>query len=358
MAAANVYTALLLMRCQQRTGYGTYQELAQASVGRILCVIIEALFYLEVTGSLLGYCISIADNLGQLFPSSVVSLPGLSFQNILLLIACICVLPTVWLRDLSGLSFTSLWSVAAAILLVIVVFASAFVDHIGFHHSIPLANIRGAPIAAGLYAFAFSGTTCFPNIYSSMKDPSKFPQVLFVSFSITTFFIFGLGVAGSTMFGRATASQITLSMPAHRITTRIVLWATVLTPLLKFALVLAPVSEAMDASLQKRFGNYTERIQMIIRTTARSGVLAIIVIVAILLPYFNYVIALIGSFVAISICLIFPSYFYIKLCRDELTRCSIVLISLTFLFATIAGVCGTILSFQGLIESRRHHSTS
>ncbi|KAI5080545.1 hypothetical protein GOP47_0003728 [Adiantum capillus-veneris] len=213
LAATNAYAAQLLVHCQRSTGCGTYQELAEAAVGRRTCLLIQVLFYTEVIGSLLGYCISIADNLAQIFPSSSFSLPGLSTRNILLLIACICVLPTIWMRDLSGLAFTSLWSVAASILLVIVVLAAASIDHIGFHHSIPLANIHGAPIAAGLYAFAFSGTTVFPNVYKSMKDPSKFTQALLWSFAITTFFVFGLGVAGAAMFGKATASQCLLPSP-------------------------------------------------------------------------------------------------------------------------------------------------
>ncbi|MCO5577802.1 hypothetical protein L7F22_031635 [Adiantum nelumboides] len=253
LAGTNANAAQLLVHCQRSTGCGTYQELAEAAVGRRTCLLIQILFYIEVIGSLLGYCISIADNLAQIFPSSSFSLPGLSSQNILLLLACLCVLPTIWMRDLTGLAFTSLWSVAASVLLVVVALAAASIDHIGFHHSIPLANIHGAPIAAGLYAFAFSGTTVFPNVYRSMKDPSQFTKALLWSFAITTIFVFGLGVAGAAMFGKATASQVTLSMPPHRITTKIVLWATVLTPLLKFALVLAPVSEAMDEKLQEKF---------------------------------------------------------------------------------------------------------
>ncbi|KAH7291822.1 hypothetical protein KP509_29G037000 [Ceratopteris richardii] len=356
-AAANAYAAHLLAACQRKLGCRSYQDIARASVGRFSCFIIQVLFYLQVTGTVLGYCISIADNLNQLFPTAAFSLPALSFRDILLLIACIVVLPTVWMRDLSGLAFTSIWSVAAAVLLVIVVLISAGVDHIGFHHTIPIANVNGAPIAAGLYAFAFSGTTCFPNVYRSMKDPSRFTQVLMWSFGITTFFIFVLGLAGAYMFGKATASQITLSMPDHRITTKIVLWATVLTPLLKFALVLAPVSEAMDTKLNHRFHDRSEKVKTVIRTSARSGLMAFIVIVAITLPYFNYVIALIGSFVAIGICLLFPFYFYVKLCRENLTYYSIGIILFTTIFASIAAVCGTIISFRGLIDSKRQHKS-
>lgn len=158
------------------------------------------------------------------------------------------------------------------------------------------------------------------------------------------------------MFGKATASQVTLSMPAHRLTTKIVLWTTVITPLLKFALVLSPVSQAMDEKLQERFKHYSTRVQLGITTLSRSSVLALIVIVAMLLPYFNYVISLIGSSITIAICLIFPCIFYVKICRHRLTRISLTLIFLTGALSAIAAVCGTILSLQGLINCRKHQS--
>ncbi|KAH7439313.1 hypothetical protein KP509_04G055400 [Ceratopteris richardii] len=91
------------------------------------------------------------------------------------------------------------------------------------------------------------------------------------------------------MFGRATASQITLSMPSRR---KIVLWATVLTPLLKFALILSPLSEAKDLPFWP--------------------------LAFWPLPYFNYVVALIGSLVVISICLILPSFYMAPMaCKED-----------------------------------------
>jgi amino acid permease len=57
-----------MARCQRRTGAATYQELAELALGRRAGTCIEFFFYLELAGSLVGYCISIGDNLARAFP--------------------------------------------------------------------------------------------------------------------------------------------------------------------------------------------------------------------------------------------------------------------------------------------------
>ena len=360
VAAMYAYAALLMARCQKQTGAGTYQELAELALGRRVSLFIEFFFYLELAGSLMGYCISIGDNLAHVFPNARLGIPGvLSAHNILLLLACLCILPTVWLRDLSALSFTSVWSVLNTLLLIISVFVAATADsHIGFRHAIPAVELKGAPVAAGLYAFAFGGTTVYPSVYKSMRDPTKFTYVLLLSFGTATGFVVGLGIMGASMFGSLTASQVTLNLPPHKVTTHMALWLTVLTPTFMFALVMSPISKSMDAGVNRRLRKYPARLQMAVATLARSCVMALIVVGAMALPYFNYVVALIGSSMTIAICLVFPCVFYAILCRDRLNRSSIAAIAIVSIFSAIAAVCGTIVSFQGLVESRKHHRSS
>ena len=368
VAATFAYAAQLMVRCQQKTGCATYQELATMAVGKKSCILIQTFFYVEVVGSLLGFCISVADNLGKAFEGitkarqlGIGNSSIMTSQNVMMVMACLFVLPTVWLRNLKALSFTSIWSVAMSGILVlsVAITASPIDGNIGFPHRIPLVgSLYNAPVATGIYAFAYSGTTIFPAIYSSMKDPSKFPHALSLSFAITIIAVSGLGIMGAMMFGHETASQITLNMPPHRITTKIMVWMTVLTPLLKFALLLSPLSVTIDRFIM--FGHlsrhYGARTQLMMTTFARSIVMVLIVVGAIVLPYFNYVISLIGSSVSIALCLIFPCIFYLNLCRDRLTHFSFVTLLFVFVFAITAAICGTIISFHGLVVSKRGSS--
>ncbi|KAI5061456.1 hypothetical protein GOP47_0023961 [Adiantum capillus-veneris] len=365
ISTSYAYTAYLMARCIEfDPACSNYQDIAKLALGKRMRKVITALFYMELTGTLVGYCISMGDNLNYFFPHVGFSLPGLSNRNIMICIVTLIILPSVWLRDLSALSFTSMWCIVSSVLLLVAVMVAATVNHIGFTHPLPFLRIKGVPVAAGLYAFSYGGTSVFPSIYKSMKDPSKFPQVLAVSFFIATTSIAGLGVAGAYMFGEHTASQVTLSMPVHFISTKIVLWMTILTPICKFALQLSPITTAVEVQLNKRCANMqkggmNKTLIFAASTLMRSCVLALIAIISMILPYFEYIIALVGSSMTIAICMIFPCLFYLKLYWKRLPSFTIVFITVLILLGAIVGACGTIISFQGLVNSKtsHHHSS-
>jgi hypothetical protein len=75
----------------------------------------------------------------------------------MVLLSSVIVLPTVWLRDLSLLSFLSVGGIFASGLLVVLVgWAGATVT--GFPHTHPPFVVpSGVPVALGLYSFCFSG---------------------------------------------------------------------------------------------------------------------------------------------------------------------------------------------------------
>jgi len=78
----------------------------------------------------------------------------------LILAAALLVLPTVWLRDLSLLSFLSVGGIFASVaLLGLVGWQGATVT--GFTHtSPPIINWPGLPVSMGLFLFCFSGRRC------------------------------------------------------------------------------------------------------------------------------------------------------------------------------------------------------
>jgi vesicular inhibitory amino acid transporter len=195
------------------------------------------------------------------------------------------------------------------------------------------------------------------------------PQALLLSFSIAAASMLALGLAGAAMFGRRTRSQVTLSMPLHLASTKVVLWSTVVTPIFKFALQLSPITAALDAQLCRHGRSFDHKAAgsssssssspmfALLRILLRSSVLAAIVVGSLLFPYFQYVAALIGSSMTISICLIFPCIFYLKLFWRRLGRRSVAAVSALLLFGVLVAACGTAVALQGLIHSKRKHAS-
>lgn len=68
--------------------------------------------------------------------------------------------------------------VVASILAVLCLFWVGLVDQVGFHNKGTTLNIATLPVAVGLYGYCYSGHAVFPNIYTSMANPNKFPFVL------------------------------------------------------------------------------------------------------------------------------------------------------------------------------------
>ncbi|KAJ0764138.1 putative amino acid transporter, transmembrane domain-containing protein [Helianthus annuus] len=193
--------------------------------------------YPPLQAACVEYIILESDNLSSLFPNAYISLGGhyISSQYLCAIMVTLVVLPTVWLRDMSVLSYISAGGVFVSILLVICLFWVGLVDNIGFHvESTKTLNLSTLPVAVGLYGYCYAGHAVLPNIYTSMENRSQFPLVLFASFGICTILYAGVAIMGYTMFGESIESQFTLNLPTNFLASKIAVWATVINPFTKY----------------------------------------------------------------------------------------------------------------------------
>ncbi|XP_057460743.1 amino acid transporter AVT1D-like isoform X2 [Actinidia eriantha] len=118
----------------------------------------------NLISSWVEYLIMMSDNLSTLFPNAQINVAGFPFDSYQLctIMSTLVILPTVWLRDFSLLSYISV------------------VDKVGFHPSGTALDLAKLPVAVGLFGFCYGSHLAFPNIYSSMKEPSRFPSVLII----------------------------------------------------------------------------------------------------------------------------------------------------------------------------------
>jgi len=74
----------------------------------------------------------------------------------------------------------SVGGIFATILVALCLFWVGTMDQVvGYKPGEKILDLANLPVSVGLYSFCFAGHAVFPNIYSSMKEPSKFPSVLY-----------------------------------------------------------------------------------------------------------------------------------------------------------------------------------
>lgn len=170
-----------------------------------------------------------------------------------------------------------------------------------------------------------------------------------MSFTIVTILYTVLGVMGAKLFGPEVNPQITLSMPPHFIATKIALWATVLTPITKYALEFAPLAIQLENNYFP--SKLSPKTKTFLRGLVGSCLLLLILALALSVPYFEHVLGLTGSLLSIGVCVIFPCAFYIKICWGQISR-PVLVMNLSFIgFAAFLGVLGTVSSSKMLIQS-------
>ncbi|CAK7348092.1 unnamed protein product [Dovyalis caffra] len=353
------YTSYLLGKCLAKSPKSrSYTDIGQHAFGSKGRVLASAFIYLEIFMALVSYTISLHDNLVTVFAGTQLRLPiwaKLSTSQLITTIGVLVALPSLWLRDLSSISFLSSVGILMSIAIFTSVACTAIFRVVKANHKIPLFQLHKIPAISGLYIFSYAGHIVFPNLYKSMKDPSQFTKVSIVSFASVTALYTSLAFMGAKLFGREISAQITLSMPRHFILTKIALWATVFTPMTKYALEFAPFAIQLERNLPD---SISSRTKTIIRGAVGSILLLIILALALSVPYFEHVLSLTGSLVSVSICMLFPCAFYIKLSWAQISKPVLILNVILLAFGLLLGVVGTISSSKLLVTSLKRARSS
>ncbi|KAM3254650.1 hypothetical protein ACQJBY_048242 [Aegilops geniculata] len=322
LGACSCYTGLLLKRCiDSSPTIETYPDIGRAAFGTPGRIFVSVVLYLELYACCVEYITLLGDSLSSVFPSAHFAFTGiyLNSHNLFAISMALAILPSVWLRNLSLLSYLSAGGVVATITVVVCLFWVGIGDGVGFHPSGSALNLTHLPLALGLYGYCFSGHSVFPNIYSSMKERSQFPFVLVFCFIVVTIVYSGVAATGFLMFGESTMSQFTLNMPQQYVPSKIAIWMTIVNPYTKYALTMTPVALSIEEALPKMMRNYVAG--MCVRTVLVLST----VVVALSFPYFALVMALLGSVFTMLVALILPCACYLAIKRDLVPLWEVVL---------------------------------
>uniref|UniRef100_A0A0E0F4X3 Amino acid transporter transmembrane domain-containing protein n=1 Tax=Oryza meridionalis TaxID=40149 RepID=A0A0E0F4X3_9ORYZ len=353
------YTAHLIGKCLDDDPTSkTYQDIGERAFGGKGRVVASAFIYLEIFFALVSYTISLSDNLPLVFAGAAAHLHlpwvRLTATQLLTVAAVLVALPSLWLRDLSTISFLSFAGIVMSMLIFGTVVCAAAFGGVGVGGYIPALRLERIPAVSGLYMFSYAGHIVFPNIHAAMKDPSAFTRVSVASFAVVTALYTALAFVGASMFGPGVSSQITLSMPPGLAVTRIALWATVLTPVTKYALEFAPFAIQLERHMPAAM---SPRARTLVRGGVGSAALLLILALALSVPYFQYVLSLTGSLVSVAISIIFPCAFYLKIRWGRVSRPAVALNAAMIAAGVVLAVVGTASSATSLVQSiQRGHA--
>ncbi|CAH8376219.1 unnamed protein product [Eruca vesicaria subsp. sativa] len=339
------YTGILLRYClDSEADLETYPDIGQAAFGTTGRIFVSIVLYLELYACCVEYIILESDNLSSLYPNAGLSIGGfeLNARHLFALLTTIAVLPTVWLRDLSLLSYISAGGVIASVLVVLSLFWIGLVDEVGIHSKGTTLNLSTLPVAIGLYGYCYSGHAVFPNIYTSMANPNQYPSALLTCFTICTLMYAGVAIMGYTMFGEATESQFTLNLPQDLVATKIAVWTTVKST---YALTLSPVALSLEELIPSRH-NKSHWYAIGIRTALVFSTL----LVGLAIPFFGLVMSLIGSLLTMLVTLILPPACFLSIVRRKVTRTQMMLCVLIIVVGAISSVVGSYSALSKIIE--------
>lgn len=96
--------------------------------------------------------------------------------------------------------------------------------------------------------FALQGHAVFPSIYSSMREPQKYEDMIDNTYVVVGLISLAVGVLGYAMYGNHTMEEITMNLPDGVLKT-LGTGLIVINPFTKFALTMNPVGNALDKAL-------------------------------------------------------------------------------------------------------------
>lgn len=141
------------------------------------------------------------------------------------------------------------------------------------------------------------------------------------------------------MFGSELQSQITLNLPVDNLSSKVAIYTALLNPIAKYALMLKPIVD----SIESKFGK---------RMFTRVLVLGSSVLVAVTVPFFGYLMSLVGAFLSVTASILLPCLCYLKICGDRRKMgCEFMVIVLTVVMGIIVFIVGTYTSLMQIVES-------
>eukprot|EP00794_Sanderia_malayensis_P003200 gene3200-3675_t len=358
VAALGCYTGKLLVNClyeeSKKTGIQrrlrvNYPEVAEAVYKKPGFRLMTAVQIFEMFGAVTMYVILLGTVLGELLRATT----GLGMYE-WAAICCVIVLPSLFIKRMSIISWFSLMAVFALMASLFVMMAFAITKyHTWKLSNIPTFNPSTFPVGFGIVVFSYSAHPVFPSIESSMRKPQQFNMMMNWAFALAAIVKALLGVLMVLAFGDNTQEVATVNLlenAGFSITAN----ALVITnAILVIPLVMFVVSESFDDAMLQYFPhlNKDSKYHWVWLLMTRPMLLCCALFIATIVPHFGLLMGFVGGFTGTCLCFIFPCWFYLKLRWHKISKWVVALNICIMVFGAIAGCFGAYFSARALVES-------
>ena len=264
--------------------------------------------------------------------------------------AALLILPTMFLKSYSQIAWLSTISIVAIGLTTALTVWYGVKNIENWDPSTLLFwDFEGVFISLGIALSSYGVAKIIPSVEKSMKNKSDFGKALASALAVSVVIKVIIAVFGFLTFGSKTDEAIVNNFPVGplNITASISL---VISSLLSIILCLRPVCESLDESTF--FSEITSDISNTIRNIIiRVSLVVITLAIAIFLPHFALIAALMGSFQTVFSGFWIPLLVHLKAKYHELSRLRICADVTLLVFTSACSVLGIYFSIKGLIQA-------
>ncbi|KAF3920496.1 hypothetical protein ABW20_dc0107625 [Dactylellina cionopaga] len=350
---STLYTAKILAFCMESNPVLiTYGDLAWAAFGRKGRVIISVIFFLELLAACVALVILFADSLHDLMPDVSV----LTWK-----LFCGLVLTPLCFLPLRLLSVTSILGIVCTFSIVGMIFLSGLVTqeqpgsliHPAKTYLFP-EHWGQVPLSLGILISPWGGHSVFPNIYRDMRHPYKFNKAIKVTYTFTFLLDLSMAVVGYLLFGDYVKDIVTSNILLNHQTSKglsIVLISLIAAiPITKTPLNARPIISTFEVLLgldQRVLAPGEEGVGMtpfvrgLYSVLIRVGCVFSFITIAILVPSFERIMALMGSALCFLICIILPLAFRLRMFAGKLPRRTVIFDWCLIIVSSILAIIGT-----------------
>ncbi|RMY54206.1 hypothetical protein D0863_13702 [Hortaea werneckii] len=333
-AGVTRYTASLLAKCLDvDSSLANFADIAFVAYGEKGRLATSALFTFELTAACISLVVLFADSLKTLV-EGMTDVQGK--------VLCGCVLAPLNFLPMRWLSLTSFLGVFCGIGLIGCTVLAGVLKPTSPGSLLEIASTtafpeqwRALPLSFGLIMAVWGGHSVFPNIYRDMRHPQKYEHGLKLIFGFVTSVDLVMAIVGYLMYGRRTKDEISTN----------VLTIQEYPEALHVVVLILLLPNHIDARMKPNRFNQSTFLTKTLRAVFRIVVTCAIVLLAILVPSFEVISAIMGAAFCFLICVILPVTFHLKMFGKEISRREVLCNWALILGSAVLGIAGTVWEF-------------